>query len=145
MIVLITGAPGSGKTLYAVSRLLQESFKGRVAYVNNVRDLILPHEVLSGEGDPPPPDSDVFHWFDGRVPNGAVVVIDEAQRVFRPRSATSAVPQHVARLETHRHQGLDFVIITQHPQLIDVNVRRLVGRHLDVRPGVRVWWPDFGL
>lgn len=133
MIVLVTGVPGSGKTLYTISKLLQESFKDRTVYVNRIPNLILPHEVLSGDEDNPPPTSDVFHWFDGRVPNGSVIVIDEAQRVFRPRSATSAVPPHVAKLETHRHMGLDFVLITQHPQLIDVNVRRLVGRHLDVR------------
>lgn len=133
MIVLVTGVPGSGKTLYTVSKLLQESFKDRTVYVCRIPDLLLPHEVLSGDEDSPPPESDVFHWFDGRVPNGSVIVIDEAQRVFRPRSASSPVPPHVAKLETHRHMGLDFVLITQHPQLIDVNVRRLVGRHLDVR------------
>lgn len=133
MIVLVTGVPGSGKTLYTVSKLLQESFKDRTVYVCRIPNLLLPHEVLSGDEDNPPADSDVFHWFDGRVPNGSVIVIDEAQRVFRPRSASSPVPPHVAKLETHRHMGLDFVLITQHPQLIDVNVRRLVGRHLDVR------------
>lgn len=133
MIVLITGVPGSGKTLYAVSRLLQESFAGRTVYVNNIKNLLLPHEVLSGDDDPPEPESDVLHWFDGRVPVGSVIVIDEAQRVFRPRSATAPVPAHVSKLETHRHMGLDFVLITQHPQLIDANVRRLVGRHLHVR------------
>jgi zona occludens toxin len=39
-------------------------------------------------------------------------------------------------METHRHQGHDLVLITQHPNLLDGNVRRLVGRHLHVR---RVW------
>lgn len=133
MIVLITGVPGSGKTLYTVSRFLQESFADRKVYVNNIPDLLLPHEVLSGDGLSLSSESDVFHWFDGRVEKGSVIVIDEAQRVFRPRSATAPVPTHVAKLETHRHMGLDFVLITQHPQLIDANVRRLVGRHLHVR------------
>ncbi len=136
MIILITGTPGSGKTLFTVAELLNKQFKDRPLYINNIPNLLVPHEVLSGEGDPPPPDSDVFHWFDGRVPTNAVIVIDEAQRVFRPRSSTSAVPEYVAKLETHRHLGIDIVLITQHPQLIDANVRRLVGRHIHVR---RAW------
>jgi zona occludens toxin len=36
-------------------------------------------------------------------------------------------------LETHRHKGVDFVIVTQSPMLLDQNVRRLVGRHQHVR------------
>jgi hypothetical protein len=40
------------------------------------------------------------------------------------------VPKHVAELETHRHRGVDIILITQHPMLIESNVRRLCGRHL---------------
>ena len=133
MIILITGVPGSGKTLYAVSKFLNGQFADRQKYVNAIPRLLLPHEVLSGEEEMPRPDADVLNWFDGRVPDGSLIVIDEAQRVFRPRSSTAPVPRHVSALETHRHHGLDFILITQHPQLIDVNVRRLVGRHLHVR------------
>jgi zona occludens toxin len=42
-------------------------------------------------------------------------------------------PAEIAALETHRHRGVDFVLITQHPMLIDQNVRRLIGRHEHVR------------
>lgn len=135
MIILITGTPGSGKTLFTVAELLVKQFADRPLYVNNIPNLIVPHEVVSG-GENPEPDDDVFHWYDGRIPKNAVLVIDEAQRVFRPRSSTSAVPEYVAKLETHRHLGIDIVLITQHPQLIDANVRRLVGRHIHVR---RAW------
>lgn len=128
MIILITGVPGSGKTLYTVSELLNKQFKDRPLYINGIPDLLIPHEPLS--------DEDLQHWFDGRVQANGVICIDEVQRLWRPRSSTSAVPDHIAKLETHRHQGLDFVIITQHPQLIDANVRRLVGRHIHVR---RAW------
>lgn len=128
MIILITGVPGSGKTLYTVSELLNKQFKDRPLYINGIPDLLIPHEPLS--------DEDLQHWFDGRVQTNGVICIDEVQRLWRPRSSTSAVPEHIAKLETHRHQGLDFVIITQHPQLIDANVRRLVGRHIHVR---RAW------
>ena len=133
MIILITGVPGSGKTLYAVSKFLNGQFIDRQKFVNKIPHLLLSHEVLSGDEEMPRPDADVLNWFDGRVPDGSLIVIDEAQRVFRPRSSTAPVPRHVSALETHRHHGLDFILITQHPQLIDVNVRRLVGRHLHVR------------
>lgn len=136
MIILVTGTPGAGKTLYTVSQLLNGQFKDRPLYVNNIPNLLLEHQVFSGDGDEPDEDSDVFHWFDGRVEKNGVICIDEAQRVFRPRSATAAVPPYIAKLETHRHLGLDIILITQHPQLIHANVRRLVGRHIHVR---RAW------
>lgn len=43
------------------------------------------------------------------------------------------VPLMIQKLETHRHKGVDFVVITQNPMLIDQNARRLVGRHQHVR------------
>jgi putative uncharacterized protein (fragment) len=39
------------------------------------------------------------------------------------------VPDYVAELETHRHRGLDFILITQHPRLIDVHLRGLIEHH----------------
>jgi hypothetical protein len=67
-----------------------------------------------------------------KLPSGAIVVIDEAQRIFRPRGNGTLVPEHVSQLETHRHRGLDLYVVTQHPMLVDSNVRRLVGRHVHV-------------
>lgn len=64
---------------------------------------------------------------------GDVVVIDECQTVFRPMSAGKRAPGFVRQLEVHRHYGIDFVLITQHPQLLHSNVRALVGKHRHVR------------
>lgn len=66
------------------------------------------------------------------APTGAILVIDECQRVFRPRPSGSKVPDYVAELETHRHRGLDIFLLTQHPRLIDTNVRALVGHHAHI-------------
>ena len=66
-------------------------------------------------------------WFN--CPDGAIIVIDECQRVFRPRATGSHVPEYVSRFETHRHHGHDVFLITQHPMLLDSNVCRLVGCH----------------
>lgn len=135
MITLITGAPGSGKSAALVS-MLEDLGKGRQLYVNGIPDLKIDHEVL-----------DEPEKWPELVPDGAVVIIDEVQRVWRPRGPGQKVPDHVAMLETHRHRGLDFYVITQGPNLVDSNVRALVGRHVHLRDlGIlgRWWyeWPE---
>ena len=135
MITLITGAPGTGKTNALVS-LLAELGKDRTVYVHGIPDLKIEHQELT----------DPSTWPD-TVPDGSAVVIDEVQTVWRPRGPGQKVPEHVAKLETHRHRGLDFYIITQGPNLVDSNVRALVGRHIHLRDlGIlgRWWyeWPE---
>lgn len=123
MIILVTGAPGCGKTSYVVNLLdTLPEYKNRPVYVSGIPELILPHE----EAGP----MDKWHEW---APDGALVVYDECQTTFRPRPNGSQVPDHIAKFETHRHRGLDFYLITQHPNLIDQNVRRLVGKHIHVR------------
>lgn len=135
MITLITGAPGAGKSAALVS-MLSELSKGRPLYVSGIPDLKIPHTELEHPEKWPT-----------EVPDGAVIVIDEVQRIWRPRGSGRAVPDDVAKLETHRHRGLDFYIVTQSPSLVDTNVRGLVGRHVHLRElGLfgRWWyeWPE---
>lgn len=122
MITLITGTPGAGKTLYTIAEELPK-FADRPLFIDGIPDLAIEHQ--------PFPDT-LDKWQDW-APDGAVLVIDEVQRTWRPRGASAAVPPAIAALETHRHKGIDIIVITQHPNLIDQNVRRLVGRHLHVR------------
>lgn len=150
MIYLITGVPGSGKTLYAVSTLVKdlaaqrpkrrgEEIERRVC-VDNIKDLVIPHEllcplVLNDRDELVKEDEEghgVWNWPDWCKP-GDVIVIDEVQRHWRPRGMGAKPPREIQALETHRHLGIDFVIITQNPMLIDQNVRRLIGRHQHVR------------
>ena len=152
MIYLITGVPGSGKTLYAVSTLIKSLMKDKVKdssgkmvdrrlVVDGIPALTIPHETMAntlvedktitvvdgGQG--------VGNWFDWCRP-GDVIVIDEVQRIWRPRAMGTKPPKMITELETHRHKGVDLILITQNPMLIDQNVRRLVGRHQHVR---RLW------
>lgn len=121
MITLITGTPGAGKTLYALNYVKALADReNRPVFYDGITDLKLPWSKLEKGED----------WH--TCPTGSIVLIDECQRVFRPRGNGSAVPEHVAKLETHRHSGIDLVVITQHPMLIESNVRRLVGRHFHV-------------
>lgn len=135
MITLFTGAPGSGKSAACVA-LLAELAKGRTIYANGIPDLAIPHEVLE----------DPTTW-PQTVPDGSIIVIDEVQRIWRPRGPGQKVPPDISALETHRHRGLDFYIITQGPRLVDSNIRALAGRHVHLRDvGIlgRYWyeWPE---
>ncbi len=129
MITLITGTPGAGKTLYCLTEVCP-AFEGRPFYVDGIPDLLINHDLPSG-----PVESETQSYADW-LPDNGVLVVDEAQRIWRPRSSSSKVPRGVEAMETHRHHGHDLVLVTQHPNLLDSNVRRLVGRHLHVR---RVW------
>ena len=136
MLTLITGAPGTGKSAALVSMLEELGVNGRPLYVNGITDLTIPHEPLED------PDK----WFD-TVPDGSVIILDEVQRYWRPRGPGQKVPPHISFLETHRHRGLDFYVITQGPNLIDLNARALAGRHVHLRDlGLlgRWWyeWPE---
>lgn len=149
MIYLITGVPGSGKTLYAVSTLVQKLAKETVkqedgteikrrVVVDGIPDLIIDHELMAPadpklDGQPQRGEGHgVWNWFEWCKP-GDILVIDEVQRHWRPRGMGSKPPDEIKRLETHRHQGVDFVIITQNPMLIDQNARRMIGRHQHIR------------
>lgn len=120
MITVITGTPGAGKTALAVDLLLRE-YADRPLFIDNLNGLKLEHTEI-----------DVMEWHK-EVPDGALIVCDEIQRKWRPRGPGSKVPDCIAALETHRHRGIDFILITQNVKLIDSNVRALVGRHLHIR------------
>jgi len=160
-LYLTTGVPGAGKTLYTVAKALpaiqaqefeyQGSKMQRRLMVGGIPNLLLEHELI----DVPVVDVETYkdEWSSMRrdpgdapldVPNradnwwlwckpGDVIVVDECQRLFRPMAAGRKIPAFIAKLETHRHYGVDFVLITQHPQLLHTNVRNLIGRHQHVR------------
>ena len=134
MITLFTGSPGAGKTASMVD-FLSKLPGDRPIFVDGLEGLTLPHTVV---------DSNNWHT---ELPDGAILVIDEVQRVWRPRASGAAVPKSVSELETHRHRGIDIFCTTQGPRLIDANVRSLIGRHVHIRDtGVmgRYWyeWPE---
>ena len=135
MITLITGAPGTGKTA-ALMQLLKDvlAASGRVIYSHGIPDLKIDHQPLV----------DPATWHES-VPDGSVIIIDEVQNVWRPRASGTKVPAHVSALETHRHKGIDFYIITQGPNLVDSNVRALVGRHIHLRDigFLGRWWYEW--
>ena len=125
MLYLFTGVPGSGKTLNVVSMLAKRpDLKNRPLFIDGIPDLKIPHEQI--------PEGESIQTWPKWAPTGAIIVVDECQRIFRPRPSGSKVPDYVSELETHRHRGLDFFFITQHPRLIDANLRSLIEHHTHV-------------
>lgn len=125
-ITLVTGLPGHGKTLYSLVRWKREAEQAGRPVFHSWGDSAdgIPGLSLNWQAWNP------REWF--KLPAGALMVLDECQRVFPIRGRGAEVPEHVRQLETHRHLGLDLVLITQDPMLIDPHVRRLVDRHLHI-------------
>lgn len=139
MIELRTGTPGSGKTLSMVEALsrLQKKWEkhpeeARAIYVHNINDLALPHAPMPTKSIQVGPRAQIVPDWDA-MEAGSLVIIDECQDVFPPRSSQTVAPPHVAWLNTHRHGGFDLWLTTQNPKLIDFSVRALVNKHLHFR------------
>lgn len=138
MITFITGVPGSGKTLYCIDKLLRdivgktvtakdkqnETVEIQRTVYTNIKGLLIDHELI---------DASWLQDWHNRAKPGDVVCYDEVQEVWKPRANGSKVPDDIGKLETHRHMGVDFILISQHPLLVDRNILQLVGRHLHVR------------
>lgn len=141
MITIITGTPGAGKTLYAISKLIKpligSQVSGRDADGNevqvartiytNISGALFDHELIDG-GD----NQGLRDWHKWAKP-GSVIVFDEFQKAWPPRANGSKVPDDIQALDTHRHMGVDFVLITQSPMNVDRHIHGLCGRHLHVR------------
>lgn len=165
MITLITGGPGTGKTAWLLSQLveLRKREPEKLLYIHGIRNLRgMPHEqifcrsqlcdicraqdseiqVKQGSDNPP---KFVENWTDWKE-SGALIIVDEVQRIWRPASGGAPPAEAISALETHRHYGLDFWLISQGPHLFHNFIRLLVGRHVHL---VAKWsgrkeyeWPE---
>ncbi|PAT43506.1 zonular occludens toxin domain-containing protein [Vandammella animalimorsus] len=141
MITIITGTPGAGKTLYTIQNYIQKIVGTTVKKTNddgtteeiprviytNINGLTLDHELIDGSNT-----GGLCNWHEWAKP-GAVIVFDEVQKIWPPRPNGSTVPEYIKALETHRHMGVDFILITQGVMLIDRNLIALAGQHLHIR------------
>lgn len=141
MITVITGTPGAGKTLYTIEKLLLpqigKTIKGRDEHGNaveherkvytNINGLQIDHELIDG-GE----TQGLRDWHKWAKP-GSLIVFDEVQKVWPPRPNGSKIPEDVQALDTHRHLGVDFILITQNVLNVDRHIHALGGRHLHVR------------
>lgn len=121
-IELITGLPGSGKSLSAVDRMLtlRERDGSRPVYVlgvDGLKDGLA--TVITAD--------DLAQWFE--FPSGSIFIVDECQK-YVPMRRSGDPPTWVRKLSEHRHLGIDFVFITQAPAFVDTYLRGLVDRHV---------------
>lgn len=148
----IEGTPGSGKTLYAISSFIapflqRRNHKGlyipqhifhnieglQPEILCNVLDL--PSAFCSSyihkigqtidENGEVKENADAVRYFYKDLPDGAVVIIDEAQNYFGSRDfklqhSTDLIPY----LSRHRHYKHTVVWLTQHIESVDITFRR---------------------
>ena len=74
----------------------------------------------------------IFNWWLWCRP-GDLIVCDEVQFIIPRGTLGKSPPHYIKSLEIHRHYGVDFLFITQSPQLLDNTIRNLVGLHRHVR------------
>jgi len=133
-IILITGLPGHGKTLYTIARFKAEAEKKHREIFQCSGE---PDATIRKAGTLKPitgiklawPTIDPMKWFE--APPGSLVIIDECQFVF-PVRGRGEPAEWIGRLATHRHLGIDIVLITQNPMLLDSFVRRLIDQHFHI-------------
>lgn len=139
-VSIFTGVPGMGKTSLIVSMLLDNEAKkekARPVFVMGIPDLKIDHAKCPPVDDwteqrPDPDDpSLMLDYF--TFPPESIVIIDEAQKIYRNRASTTKVPPVVAALETHRHTGIDIWLLTQKPKQLDSAVREIAGQHIHIR------------
>lgn len=121
MITLISGTPGSGKTLYAVTRIIKEINE------NPNRQIYSDIKGLKIDGVKKVPDD----WRD--TPDGSLLIYDECQyRDMFKRDKGRTRYDAILDLTTHRHTGKDIWLITQSPHFLHVDVLAVIGEHIHV-------------
>ena len=140
MLTLTTGGPGTGKTAHLITELIKvhkqqpyrdffihginqfTAFKHTTIYCRSpLCDLCRAQEL---------PDDALFveDWHVWQKSH-YMIVIDEVQRIWGTSNGTNK-NEAISRLQTHRHYGLDFWLVSQSPKLIHADVRAMVGRHI---------------
>lgn len=134
-IALVTGAPGAGKTALIVKFIKEAADAGRPIYQVGIPELKVPYIPIPPDmadwtelrEDPEMPGKQLPYF---TFPERSLIVLSEAQRLYRPRPAASKLPDYVAAFETCRHTGVTFILDTQHPDFLDSHVRKLIGQHI---------------
>lgn len=122
MIYFTTGANGAGKTLITLRDVRAQQLKeNRPVYYNGF--------------DMHPEKATEFGWqkFDPKhwqeLPDGSICIMDECQNEFPLRRSGADVPEYIKAIaQDRRKRGFDFWMISPHPSLVDVFVRRLIDK-----------------
>ena len=138
MIYLVTGTPGTGKTAMVVDMILNNVdglFKmtiedgtvvDRPLYFCHIDGLdakkFKAHELSEEEIQSAP--------LDQIMPQGGILIVDEADYTYPVRPPSQAVPPYIKTLKELRHNGFTLILMVQHPTMIDRYIRQLVAKHI---------------
>ena len=132
MIELYEGVPGSGKSYHAIcEKFLPWVKQGRRLYIA-VDGIYLDRLSLFTGIELSILEQQITIWKDSvevlqafpHVEPGSAVIIDEAQTVFR--SMQKVEPGLLRWLETHRHYGVDILLMSQDFRQMSQGVTRLI-------------------
>ncbi|MGC3974207.1 MAG: zonular occludens toxin domain-containing protein [Nitrospira sp.] len=132
MIELYEGVPGSGKSYHAIcEKFLPWVKQGQRLYIA-VDGIYLDRLSLFTGIDLETLEQQITIWKDSvevlqafpHVELGSAVIIDEAQTVFR--SMQKVEPGLLRWLETHRHYGVDILLMSQDFRQMSQGVTRLI-------------------
>lgn len=123
MLYLVTGTPGSGKTLNTIKFIREgKQFQGRDIYYFGIRNLNPEYgwNELNEE--------QAKQWHD--LPSNSVIIFDEAYNIFPTKHGAQGTPDHVKKLAVHRHKGFDIFLVCQKVVgQLDTFTRGLINRH----------------
>lgn len=124
MLKLITGIPGSGKTLYAVSMLKKAVEHNAGLPVDEQRAIYCDITGLTIDGIEPPP----LDW--RKTPPKSLLIYDEAQLHKPFKAARGLSPyEYIENLTLSRKQGHEIWYITQAPKRLHTNILDMVEEH----------------
>lgn len=142
MIAIVSGLPGSGKTLNAIKQYILPALKrGRSVYTNIdglnklAISINLDMSLVDIEANLRCQESTGETWAPTTakikaLPAGCLIVIDEAQIYWNNRAYSSSENMELLpHLQKHRHYGQDIIFLTQNIDQLDVGIRRLTQAH----------------
>lgn len=150
-IKLITGVPGSGKTLMAIKDIAEQVKANNDPKTPSFNDTKSTEENFDASKHkrfkrPIYTDIDGINFGEGEVykvqpdhdwrecPDGSLIIYDEVHKKWRSegQAGLSKNPQ-INDLDMHRHRGMDFILITQYPTKVHHEVRTNVTEHYHIK------------
>jgi len=140
MLTLTTGGPGTGKTAFLISELIKIKAQQpyRDFFIHGIRDFkAFKHQTIYCKSplcdlcrSQEVPENGLYvedwpTWYKSHY----MIVVDEVQRIWGQSNGSNKTDA-ISRLQTHRHYGLDFWLVSQSPKLIHTDVKAMVGRHI---------------
>lgn len=161
-IRLVTGVPGSGKTLLTIDDVVHhKNWENRPVFYYGIRGLkkdelgwveLTKEELTTVFENKNADELKAYNAFGSE----AIVIVDEIQTLYPPEPASRQLRPFIQWCQTHRHHGTDLIFTSQHPSQLHYGLRVLVTdfwyierqrkvvlRDIKKVPIVKYTWPAF--